>query len=110
MPSASSCFLHVFGFRKIAQEKVPEKIEKIAKKYFATKEVRSQKASPGGPPVGWGDPTTRPVVDPRQGAAQAPRVASGTDLLPYLFFGRETSESATLFPELDPRRRHHQKP
>ena len=100
MPSASFCFLHVFGFRKIAQEKVPEKIRKIAKKYFVTKEARSQKASTRGPPEGGGDPLARVGPHPRPRATQGP---PGTNLLPYLFFRLKTARSATLFPELDPK-------
>ena len=76
--------MHVFGFRKIAQEKVPEKIEKIAKNYFATKEARSQKASTGGPTGGGGGSRARPRPNPRPRAARGPLTSSGTDLLPYL--------------------------
>ena len=47
---------------------------------------------------------------PAPRGAQGPRGSSGTDLLPYLFFCPETFISATLFPELDPRRRRHQNP
>ena len=84
MLSASSCFLHVFGFRKIAQAKFQEKIEKIAKNYFATKEASSQKASTGGPIGGGGGSRARPRPNPRRGAARGPLTFAGTDLLPYL--------------------------
>ena len=102
MPSASSCFLHVFGFRKIEQEKFLEKIEKITENYFATKEARSQEAMPVGHPGPLRRPRARPWAYPRQGVAQAPQGTSGTDLLPYLFFRLKIARSATLFPELDP--------
>ena len=49
MPSASSCFLHVFGFRKSYTGKVPGKIPENYKNYFATKEAGSQKGWLGGP-------------------------------------------------------------
>ena len=102
MPSASSCFLHVFGFRKIAQEKVPEKIRKIAKKYFATKEARSQKASTGGPAGGGRHPLARVGPGPRPRAAQGPRVAPWPGLLAPGFFLREIifSDFLDFFREL----------
>ena len=110
MPSASSCFLHIFGFRKIAQEKVPEKIRKIAKNYFATKEAKSQKASTRGPPEGGGDPLARVGPHPRPRAAQGPLAPLAPTFCPIYSFASKPPEARPFFQNSIPRRRHHQNP
>ena len=75
MPSASSCFLHVFGFRKVTQEKSPEKIRKFTKIILRRKKPRARRAAPGatlGPcaTLGRGPGPTRDLG--RRGAPVAP--------------------------------------
>ena len=53
MPSASSCFLHVFGFRKVTQKSSSEKIKKITKIIFHRKSPGARRAGPTEPHKAW---------------------------------------------------------
>ena len=84
MPSVSSCFLHVFCFRKVTQEKFSEKNQENCRNIFATEEAGSQKTSTRGPTGAQRTPWPRPMGPPRLGVAPGPRGSPGTD--PWLLF------------------------
>ena len=107
MPSASSCFLPVFGFRKVTQESSSEKSENY-RNSFSPEEPRSQKGRPNGATQGLGRPCARVGVDPRRGPAPSPRIPPYAADFPYLYLRRETAETRIVFQKKDPRHRHHQ--
>lgn len=107
MPSASSCFLPVFGFRKVTQKSSPEKIKKITKIIFHRKSPGARRAGPAkarGPRATLG----RGSGGPAPGTRPLPSDTASRRRFFYLYLRRETAEKRTLFQKKDPWRRHHQ--
>jgi hypothetical protein len=105
--------VHVFCLslvsEKVTHEKSSKKFQKFTK-IISRRRAQEPEGQPRGATRGSKRPPTQPRWGPRLGGAPSPRVAPGTDLLPYLFLRPRNAKSATLFQKLDPRHRHHQKP
>ena len=110
MPSASSCFLHVFCFRKIAQEKSQKKSGKSLKIISRRKKPSARRPAPGahqgeGTTPGRGPGPTRAL-----GWRGAPGDPLAPTFCPIYSFASKPPESRPFFQNSIPRRRHHQNP